>query len=326
MDKTIEWLLEKDNPSVRYFALKDLLDQLDDDHDVQSARHAIMRSEPIRAILTAQNPIGFWLKPGSGYAGKYRSTTWQILFLAELGADGHNRQVRRGCDYVLEHSQAVNGGFSAFSSKEKVVPSGAIHCLNGNLIWALIALGYGEDERLQRAVDWLAGASTGDDFSGWNSTVPGPGFKCGINGGQPCAWGAVKALRALANIPPQLQSPRVKKATQMAAEFLLGHDLAKADYPYTGNVSGEWFKFGFPLSYTSDVLEALQAVSEAGYARDPRLKKAIDLVLSKRDAEGRWLLKHSLNGKMWIDFESKGKPSKWVTLRALRVLKVAGAA
>ena len=91
-------------------------------------------------------------------------------------------------------------------------------------------------------------------------------------------------------------------------------------------MSGEWFKFGFPLSYTSDVLEALQAVSEAGYARDPRLKKAIDLVLSKRDAEGRWLLKHSLNGKMWIDFESKGKPSKWVTLRALRVLKLAGVA
>jgi hypothetical protein len=215
----------------------------------------------------------------------------------------------------------VNSGFSAFSSKEKVVPSGAIHCLNGNLIWALITLGYGDDERVQRAVDWLAGANTGDDFSGWNSTVPGPGFKCGINQGQPCAWGVVKALRAFASVPLAGQSPRVKKATQMAAEFLLSHDLAKADYPYTGNVSGEWFKFGFPLSYTSDVLEALLALSEAGYAHDARLKNAIELVLSKRAAEGRWLMKHSLNGKMWIDFESKGQPSKWVTLRARRVLK-----
>jgi hypothetical protein len=64
--------------------------------------------------------------------------------------------------------------------------------------------------------------------------------------------------------------------------------------------------------------------SEAGYARDSRLKNAIELVLSKRDADGRWALKHSLNGKMWTDIEAKGKPSKWVTLRALRVLKAAG--
>ena len=110
----------------------------------------------------------------------------------------------------------------------------------------------------------------------------------------------------------------------MAVEFLLSRDLSKADYPYTERVSGEWFKLGFPLSYTSDVLEALLALSEAGYARDPRLKNAIALVLSKRDADGRWALKHSLNGKMWADIEAKGKPSKWITLRALRVLKAAG--
>ncbi|MBI3761879.1 MAG: nitrogen fixation protein NifH, partial [Chloroflexi bacterium] len=85
-----------------------------------------------------------------------------------------------------------------------------------------------------------------------------------------------------------------------------------------------WFKFGFPLSYTSDVLEALLALTEAGYGRDPRLKNAIELALSKRDADGRWALKHSLNGKMWADIEVKGKPSKWVTLRAMRVLKATG--
>ncbi len=89
-------------------------------------------------------------------------------------------------------------------------------------------------------------------------------------------------------------------------------------------MSGEWFKFGFPLSYTSDVLEALLALGEAGYGRDSRLNHALDLVLSKRDADGRWAMKHSLNGKMWIDIETKGQPSKWVTLRALRVLKMAG--
>jgi hypothetical protein len=317
-DQTIDWLLEKDNPSVRYFTLRHLLDRSDDDRDVQAARQATMKSEPVQKILAAQNAEGYWVKPGQGYSPKYQSTVWQILFLAELGADGRNRQVRRGCEYLLEHAQATHGGFSAMAN---AVPSGAVHCLNGNLIGALVALGYGDDERIERAVEWLAGAITGDDFEWFCALVPGPGFKCRVNAKKPCAWGAVKSLRALANLPPGLQSSRVKKATDMAVEFLLSRDLSKADYPYTARVSGEWFRFGFPLSYTSDVLEALLALTEAGYARDARLKNAIELVLSKRDADGRWAMKHSLNGKMWANIEVKGKPSKWVTLRAMRVLK-----
>ncbi len=321
-DQILDWLLEKDNPSVRYFALRDLLERAEDDRDAQAARRAIMRSAPAQKILAAQKPEGYWRKPGSGYAGKYQATTWQILFLAELGADGHNRQVRRGVEYVLEHSQARHGGFS-FSSN--LAPSGAVHCLNGNLVWALVALGYGGDARVAHAVDWLAGSITGDDFDAYYaSTTSGPGFECAINMRQPCAWGAVKALRALANLPAALQTRIVKKAIAQTVEFLLSRDLAKADYPYTERVSGEWFKFGFPLSYTSDVLEALLALAEAGHARDPRLKNAIALVLSKRDADGRWALKHSLNGRMWVDIEKKGKPSKWITLRARRVLKAAG--
>ncbi|MBI2862906.1 MAG: nitrogen fixation protein NifH [Chloroflexi bacterium] len=307
MNQTIEWLLEKDNPSVRYFTLRHLLDRPDDDQEVQDARGAIMQSEPVTRILAAQDAEGYWVNPGPGYTPKYQSTVWQILFLAELGADGRNQQVQRGCEYVLGHAQASHGGLSALAQAQ---PSGAIHCLNGNLIWALVALGFGDDERVGRAVDWLAGSITGEDFERWYALVPGPGFRCGANGGKPCAWGAVKSLRALANLPPTLRSARVKRATDAAAEFLLSRDPAKADYPYTERVSGEWFKFGFPLSYTSDVLEALFVLGEAGYGRDPRLKNAIELVLSKRGADGRWAMKHSLNGKMWADIEVKGKPSK----------------
>ena len=172
-------------------------------------------------------------------------------------------------------------------------------------------------------IDWLAGAITGEDFTAfYASGTSGPGFCCVANAGQPCAWGAVKALRALTHLPAKWRSPRTDKATRQAAEFLLSHDLSKADYPYTQRINEEWFKFGFPLSYTSDVLETLLVLCEAGCARDPRLMPAIDLVRSKRDATGRWALKHSLNGKMWADIETKGQPSKWVTLRALRVLKM----
>lgn len=321
-DPTLHWLLEKDNPSVRYFALRHLLDKPADDAEVQSARRAIMRSEPLRAILAAQEPEGYWAKPGPGYVPKYHSTVWQILFLAELGADPRHRQVRRGGEYLLTHAQARHGGLSATANAS---PAGAIHCLDGNLIWALAALGFGEDERVARAVDWLTGAITGDEFEWfYASSVPGPGFLCAANMGQPCAWGAVKSLRALAALPPALQSKKVKKAIAATAEFLLSRDLTSADYPYTVRVSGEWFKFGFPLSYTSDVLELSLALAEAGYARDSRLAPALELIQSKRNAAGQWLLQHSLNGKMWADIEQKGQPSKWVTLRALRVLKMAG--
>lgn len=314
----LPWLLEAENPSVRYFALRHLLDCAENDRDVCAAKAAVMQSEPVKKILAAQKAEGYWVKPGHGYSPKYQSTVWQILFLAELGVDGTRRQVRQASEYLLTHAQAAHGGFSAMAN---AVPSGAIHCLNGNLIWALIALGRSDDERVRAAVDWLAGAITGDGFDAFNAIVPGPGFKCGANMKQPCAWGAVKALRALASVPKPWQNARVKKAIAMAADLLLSRDLAKADYPYTGRVSGEWFKFGFPLSYTSDVLEALLALTEAGYGGDPRLEHAVALVLSKQDAQGRWTMKHSLNGKMWTDIEKKGKPSKWVTLRALRVLK-----
>jgi hypothetical protein len=311
VEKTIEWLLETDNPSVRYLTLRHLLDRPEGDADVRAARRAIMDSEPVKKILSKQKADGYWVKPDKGYSPKYQATSWQILFLAELGTDGQNEIIQRGCEFWMSHAQSEqHGGFVHL-----------IYCLNGNMIWALAALGFGEDPRVVRALDWLTGMITGE--LSHTGSYSWPDFGCGANDKLPCAWGAVKALRALANLPPALQSYKVKKATAATAEFLLSHDLAKADYPYRESISGEWFKFGFPLSYTSDVLEASLALCEAGYGRDPRLKNAIKLIRSKRDAEGRWSMKHSLNGKMWSDIEVKGKPSKWVTLRATRVLKAA---
>jgi len=319
--KTLNWLLEQENPSMRYFTMRYLLSKPEGDSELKATGRVIMSSEPVQKILAAQKPEGFWVKAGHGYSPKYQATSWQILFLAELGADGNDERIRCGCEYLITHAQSSSGGFSAAYN---AAPSGAIHCLNGNLIWALNALGYTSDSRLEHAVDWMAGSITGEDFAGWNAVIPGPGFSCGANYKLPCAWGAVKALRALETLPSAMQTPKVKQAIKTTVEFLFSRDPAKADYPYHERVNGEWFKFGFPLSYTSDILELSLALCEAGYGRDPRLKNASDLILSERQPDGRWLLKHSLNGKMWADIEVKGKPSKWITLRALRVLKASG--
>ena len=278
----------------------------------------IMASGPVPAILDAQHPEGYWVKPGGGYSPKYRSTIWQIIFLAELGADGEDARVRRGCEYVLAHSIAANNGFSCL---QKPVPSGAIHCLNGNLLWAMMRLGFGDDERVQAALDWLARAITGeDDFHYLKSGTCGPGFCCSANEWQACGWGANKAMRALLAVPEQERTPTIHRALDLGAEFLLSRDPAIADYPYTQRVSSTWFKLGFPLTYWSDVLETVGNLVHLGYGEDARLASAIQFVLDKQDVQGRWKLENSLKGKMWIDIEQQGKPSKWVTLRALRVL------
>lgn len=318
---SLAWLLEPDeaNPGVRYFALRDLLGQSEDDADVCQARRAVMATGPVPVILNAQAPEGYWAKPGGGYSPKYRGTVWQIMLLAELGADPTDERVRRGCEYLLNHSLAPN---NAFSARQRPVPSSAIHCLNGNLLSALLRLGYGHDPRVQAALDWQVQAITGQGpIRYYASGTNGPGFACAVNLGQPCGWGAVKAMKALLAVPPQQRTPAIEQAIAVGAEFLFSRDPAVADYPYTGHVSSSWFKFGFPLSYWSDILETTAVLVELGYSDDLRLSNALQFILSKQDRQGRWRLENTLNHKMWIDIEQKGQPSKWVTLRALRMLK-----
>jgi hypothetical protein len=243
------------------------------------------------------------------------------MFLAELGADPTDERVRRGCEYLLNHSLASN---NAFSASPRPAPSSAIHCLNGNLLSALLRLGYSDDPRVQAALDWQVQAITGQGqirYYPWGTT--GPGFACGVNLGQPCGWGATKAMKALIAVPPQQRTPAIQHALEVGAAFLFSRDPAVADYPYTGRVSSSWFKFGFPLSYWSDVLETAAVLVELGYSDDPRLHHALRFILNKQDGQGRWRLENALNGtlRVWINIEQKGRPSKWVTLRALRVLK-----
>ena len=325
MQKTdsLDWLLEKDkkNPSVRYFALRDLLDFPESDGQVRAARAAIMNSGPVPIILEAQEPFGAWIMPGGGYSPKYRATVWSLLILAELGADPDEARIRKGCEYHLDHSLAKNGAFSVY---RKPVPSGAFHCLNGNMIFALQRLGYDEDPRVQTARDWLVHTIVGQKPMTDKASADAAGFGCRINEERPCAWGANKAIRALLNIPTAARSSLVKRALEVGAEFLLSRDPVVADYPYTKRVSSTWFKLGFPLSYWSDILETTSNLVDLGYGEDLRLTNALESIVSKQDEDGRWKLENSLNGKMWVDIETKGKPSKWVTLRALRVLKGAG--
>jgi hypothetical protein len=323
----IPWLLEPDNPPVRYFTLRDLPGRPSGDPELVAAQQAIMTYPPIQASLEAQYPEGYWVKPGPGYSPKYRATVWQIIFLEQMGADGSDPRVRRGCEYVLNHTQAESGGFGCSGSRtlDPPPPSRVLHCLNGNLVRALLGLGWWGDERLNRAIEWQARAVTGTgEIRYYKSGTSGPGFACAANGREPCAWGAIKALRGLARVPTDERSPLVRAAIQAGVAFLLSRDPAVADYPAgDGRTSSSWFKLGFPSGYVADVLQNLEVLAELGHASAARLGPALEWVLSKQDTEGRWRNQYAYNGKLWGDIEPQGQPSKWVTLRALRVLKAA---
>jgi hypothetical protein len=330
MSDVLDWLLVEggEEPGVRPFVFTDLLDRPLDDPEVMAARRAVMERGPVPTILAAQDPEGYWEKPGTGYYPKYRGTVWSMIYLAQLGADAADPRVRAGGEYLLDHALTSSGVFSLTGTA-----AGNIHCLAGNLGASLLDLGFGPDERLSRALELMARFVTGDGIApAEERTSPlrylksgacGPGFCCSANNRLPCAWGAVKALRALARVPRTERTPAMQAAMEMAVDFLFSVDPSTADYPagYSDKPSRSWFRFGFPLFYVTDVLQTAEALTEAGYGGDPRLDATYNLILSKRDSAGRWKMEYSYRGKTCADVEVPGKPSKWVTLRALRVLK-----
>jgi hypothetical protein len=282
---------------------------------------------PIAAVLAKMEKEGYWCRPGAGYNPKYFGTVWSIILLSQLGAsiemDG---RIATACSYLLEHALTENGQFTVNG-----LPSGTIDCLQGNLCAALLDMGL-ENPRLDKAFEWMARSVTGDGIAPmedksaavrYYSGKCGPGFACGGNNKAPCAWGAVKVMLAFSKLPLEKRTALIKKAIDRGVAFLFSTDPAKADYPcgYSNKPSGNWWKFGFPVFYVTDLLQNVEALVGLGCGNDPRLASALKLIHDKQDSEGRWALEYDYAGKTWLDFGAKKLSNKWVTLRALRVLK-----
>jgi hypothetical protein len=322
----IPWLLEPDNPAARYLTLRYLLDRPPDDPEVRAALIDDHRRGPIPVILDAMHPDGYWVKPGAGYGPKYQSAVWSLIALAQLGARAdQDERIARACEYTLDHA-LVQGRFTFNGTV-----SGSADCLHGNLCVALLDLGY-DDPRLEMAFDWMARSVTGEGVAPasdrhapvrYHAGKCGPGFACGANDKLPCAWGAVKVMLAFAKLPIERRTPLIERAIAQGIDFLLAVDPATAAYPtgYAEKPSGNWWKFGFPVFYVTDLLQIAEALTGLGLSSDPRLENALAIIREKQDDQGRWPLEYHYNGKTWVEFGRKGQPSKEVTIRALRVLK-----
>jgi hypothetical protein len=319
----LPWLLEEDNPSVRHFSLVDLLEAPPRNRQVTAAKKSIMEKGVVPKILARQRKGGFWEKAEDFYIRtKYKGTVWQLIILAELGADGKDPRVKRACDFILRVSQdRESGGFSYRGGPNGGgYHSGVIPCLTGNMVWSLIRLGLLGDPRVKRGINWLTTYARFDD--GIKRAPEGWPYERWENcwGKHTCHSAVAKTLKALAEIPEKKRSPEVKQTIEAGAEYFLEHYVFKRSRDLSKAVKPKWLKFGFPTMWDGDALEVFGILAGLGF-RDPRMRDAAELILSKQDACGRWILENTYNGRFQVDIEKKGKPSKWVTLLALKALK-----
>ena len=319
--RVLDWLLEEDQPAVRYRALVDLLDRGTDDAEVKAARSEIARVGWAADQLRQQGPKGFWERREPKnvseyvdflYFPPYLSTNWRALLLAELGLDSAHPQIRKIADLMFEYKLRTSSPFNFYH--EEV-------CISANCARMMTRFGYGDDRRVRKLYDWLIEDQRED--GGWNCSAGTPGTLD--------AW---EALAAFATVPPPSRTAPMIRAIERGAEFYLERHLFEEGKKY-----GPWFRFHYPNHYLYDVLVGLDVLTQLGYGGDRRLGRALDILRHKRRSDGRWLLdrQHPDIGpglKVYSDMkkvrplviEPAGKPSKMITLRALTVLKRVGAA
>ncbi len=322
----IDWLLEETNPSIRYFTLIELLNQNENSSEVTEAKEKIMMEGIVPKILNKQKEEGYWETAENFYIKtKYKGTVWQIIVLAELGADGTDKKIQKSCEFILKNSQdKLSGAFSYYGngnggSHYKILP-----CLTGNMLWSLIKFGYLKDSRIQQGINWIVNYQRFDD--GLESAPDEWPYNVGSKKGEAC-WGkhtcymcVIKNLKALAQIPPIKRTEGIRNVISKAVEYILVHHIYKQSHNLNVVAKQEWTQFGFPLLWKVDALEILDLLTKLG-CKDDRMQDAIDLVIEKQNENGRWILEKTFNGRMQTNIEQKGKESKWLTLKAVKVLK-----
>jgi hypothetical protein len=334
--ETLSWLLEPDNPAVAVLTRRELLGGADDG---ASAALWARRNEyaPVASILSAQREDGSWDVPSRDYQ-KYGGSLWQMHFLGELWADGSDPRVKRGAEYAFSR-QRPDGAWSVNGK-----PAGSIQCLTANVGRALARLGWARDERVVRALEWIVAeqrergplvcAAGGDDYTinGYChmlapklllflAEVPRDLWPTGADEVREAATGALRDKQVFRCLPKGSREYMDLAYSARKGDVRAVRERWLAEHPHIeyGEKPG-WLRFGFPLSYNSDALEALAALMGVGETPREEYGPAIDLVRSTADSQMRWALKTTFNGKMLGDVEAKGKPSRWLTLRALRVL------
>ncbi|MCU0520428.1 MAG: hypothetical protein MUF84_07045 [Anaerolineae bacterium] len=334
MDAVLSWLLQEDNPPVRLLTLTRLLQRPETDPEAQDARSRLMTYSVTQEILSHSDEI--WAS-GPRMAWSFRGKLWNTVYLGYFMADGHDPRIAPGVGALLSQRWVhddfgcyVASGLTAFrrlgygshpaviegteALAQRVLDDGGLTCMGMNnslmpgcyMALPKLLLCFGEvppEERspaVQHAIDWIVKELVDHQVYLYLPT-------------NEKAWDEVRPRsRRKADAPPG-ETPESWRDKEKA-RFIAEHGLGKLQPKEI------WTRFGFPLNYNSDILEAMVALATVGAPMSEKLEKPLQVIRDKRTKDGTWLMEKSLNRQMWADVETKGKPSKWITYRALLVL------
>ena len=321
---------------VRYLALRHLKGLTEDHPEAAAARQSLMEYEPTRRILSEGGK--FWNDTDASY-WKYTGRFWQMIYLGWFLADGQDSRIAPGVESILD-------------SRGWILKAGG-HCLTANILAAARRLGFADHEAVTAETETLAERVVRDRGLACEAVSYGLLPSCymaipklllsfaevPVQERSAAVREAVEILvsallerdifvyvpgnrgawmKVLEGQPRKADLPEGKTVKEWVArekkEFLQEHG------PGEGTPKKGWVKFGFPLSYNSDILEAMYSLSRLEIPLSPHMAAALGVIRDKMRPDGTWTMENSFNGKMRADVETKGEPSMWLTYFATRVL------
>ena len=315
-DPTERWLLETDNPSVRYFTLIELCGVSPEAEEAERAKRAIVRGPHVRTLLSGQEPdSGFGVHPYRKWHGAH----WRLVSLVELGIPAKLPPALAAAEQVLawlgskEHSlttRKISGRWRCHASQE------------GNALAVCCRLGLAGDPRVRGLAESLHEKQWPD--GGWNCDPRPQAHHSSFHESLPPLWGLAEYHRVTGD-------RKTLVAARKAREFFLRHHLFRSER--TGKVIiREWLTPHYPPYWHYDILQALLILSRFEGISDPRADAALDIIEQRRMPDGRWkcgprywrIAKEKSSKPVEIVDWGRIGPNKMATLNALRVLKAAG--
>ena len=314
MKSALDWLLEDDQPSIKYLALTRLLDREESDSEVRATKASIATRGWAPEILSRMEPGG----SKSLYTPKYLSTNWMLLILSDLGLTREEPRIEKACQLWIKRFAKSDGGFGMDGAKSSHL------CIVGNTARALVKFGYENHPKVKSAFQWFV--ENQSKLGGWS---------CFLSGRNLDSW---EPLSAFAVYPREKWSRSMKQAVERGAEFFLERELHKQGDHYE-----PWYRFHYPIHYYYDLLVGLDFMTALGYSDDKRLGHAVSVMKKKRrKSDGKWMLdavhpdigdyggiakwfaKHPKQAPTPFSLEKVGEPSKMITLKALEILNRLG--
>tara|TARA_R110002111_G_scaffold262802_1_gene341229 strand:+ start:921 stop:1844 length:924 start_codon:yes stop_codon:yes gene_type:complete len=297
----IQWLLEGD-VSIQYQVHRDLLSK-----EREDLRNRIATEGFGAKFLSKRKEDGHWGM--KFYQPKWTSSHYTLFDLRNLCISPENKLIKESIAIILQNEKADDGGIGPFG-KQKLSDL----CVNGMFLNYASYFKTNEKD-LKSVVDCIL-----------DQIMPDGGFNCVSNRGKSVHSSLHTTLSILEGITEYIKNgytyriKELKKVEQTSKEFILLHQLYISDR--TGEIiNTNFLRFSYPRRWRYDILSALDYFQYSKTDWDERMRPAIETLLKKRNKEGSWNLQAKYPGQTHFDMEKAGKPSRWNTLRALRVLK-----